>query len=229
MKGDLAVKKTIQKHNELDYIISVPDDFSEEKIYPAVIFLHGAGGRGRNIEMIETNPYFQITDKYELEMVTFAPQCYANSWFDIFEQLSDFVNDMLKNKYVDKDRVYVAGASMGGYATWQMAMAHPELFAAIVPVCGGGMYWNAGRLKDMGVWAYHGSEDPVVFPEESRKMVDAVNNAGGHAKLTICDGVSHNSWINAYSNRELFDWLMSQKRSDYHSEEDKYNNQEDFG
>ena len=85
------MKKNIQRHNELDYIFSVPDDFSEENKYPAVIFLHGAGGRGRDIQKIETNPYFIHTDKYELEMVTFAPQCYANSWFDIFEQLTEFV------------------------------------------------------------------------------------------------------------------------------------------
>lgn len=223
------MKKTVHKHNQLDYIRSVPNDFSEDKKYPAVIFLHGAGGRGRNIDAIKTNPYFAITDEYELKTVTFAPQCYANSWFDIFEQLSDFIQDMISNDYVDKNRVYVMGASMGGYATWQMAMAHPERFAAIVPVCGGGMYWNATRLKDMGVWAYHGSDDPVVFVEESKKMVDAVNRNGGNAKLTVCDGVEHNSWINAYSNRELFDWLLAQKRSDYVQSDDKYNNQEDFG
>lgn len=223
------MKKNIQRHNELDYIFSVPDDFSEENKYPAVIFLHGAGGRGRDIQKIETNPYFIHTDKYELEMVTFAPQCYANSWFDIFEQLTEFVQSVLENKYVDKERVYVMGASMGGYATWQLAMSHPELFAAIVPVCGGGMYWNADRIKDMGVWAYHGSADDIVFPEESKKMVNAVNNAGGHAKLTICEGVGHHSWDNAYTNRELFDWLMSNKLSAYEETKSKYNNQEDFG
>ena len=64
---------------------------------------------------------------------------------------------------------------MGGYGTWQLAISMPEAFAAIVPICGGGMYWDAGRLKKVPVWAFHGDSDPTVFPEESVKMVNAVN------------------------------------------------------
>ena len=101
---------------------------------------------------------------------------------------------------------------MGGYAVWQLAMSRPQLYAAIVPICGGGMYWNAAKLKTLPVWAFHGSIDDVVYLEESQKMVNAVNRAGGNAKLTICDNVCHNSWLNAYNSKELFDWLFTQTK-----------------
>ena len=102
---------------------------------------------------------------------------------------------------------------MGGYTAWQLAMTMPECFAALVPICGGGMYWNAGRLKNVPVWAFHGIEDTTVLPEESIKMVNAVNKRGGSARLTLLCGVAHNSWLNAYGSREVFDWMLSQKRS----------------
>lgn len=223
------MKTTTLKYEKLDYILSVPDDFSEDGKYPLIVFLHGAGGRGTDINMIYSNPYFEITSKYEFEAVTFAPQCYANSWFDIFEELQDFIKFAVSHKFIMTEKVYLVGASMGGYAVWQMAMTMPRLFAAIVPVCGGGMYWNAGRLKNIKVWAYHGSEDKTVFVEESVKMVDAVNAAGGDARLTICDGVGHNSWINAYNNKDLFQWLFAQTNNNEVCEVKGFDNQEMFG
>lgn len=221
--------KTDLKYKNLDYILSVPDHFSEDESYPAIIFLHGAGGRGRDIKKIHTNPFFEITDKYELNAVVFAPQCYADTWFDIFEELQSFIRYVADIKYVNTDKIYLMGASMGGYATWQMAMTMPEMFAAIVPVCGGGMYWNAGRLKNVKVWAYHGSDDDTVFVEESKKMIDAIKKAGGDAKLTICGGVGHNSWLNAYGNRELFTWLFSQTRKSNMEFINGFDNQKQFG
>ena len=74
------------------------------------------------------------------------------------------------------------GASMGGYGTWQLAMSMPKFFAAIVPICGGGMYWNAGRLINTPIWAFHGAKDPTVLCVESEKMVNHVNALGGKAK-----------------------------------------------
>lgn len=219
-----------QSFKRIQYVIKYPEYFSESEKYPLIVFLHGAGGRGTDISCVKNNPFFIETEKFKFNAVVFAPQCYADSWFDIFEQLGDFVDFAIAQPYIDKDKVYLIGASMGGYATWQMAMTKPEVFAAVVPICGGGMYWNAARLKNMGVWAFHGSEDQVVFCEVSKKMIEAIHSAGGRrAKLTICDGVGHYSWRNAYNCRELFDWLFSQKRSAEEIEESKYNNSEQFG
>lgn len=98
---------------------------------------------------------------------------------------------------------------MGGYGAWMLAMAKPEWFAALVPVCGGGMTWNASKLKNVPVWAFHGMLDDTVPVYESINMINAVNRSGGDAKLTLYPDVIHNSWEKAYTTPELYDWLLS--------------------
>ena len=196
-------------YKKLDYVIRHPKNFDATKQYPLVIYLHGAGGRGSDVSKILNHVFFTESEPFCQDAVSVAPQCYANAWFDIFEQLQDFVEFVIGKEYVDPQRVYLIGASMGGYTTWQLAMSRPELFAAIVPICGGGMYWNAERLKHMGVWACHGSEDKTVLCEESQKMVNAVNKKGGCAKLTVYEGVAHNAWTPTFQNPEVWRWLFA--------------------
>lgn len=202
----------ISEFKKLKYVLREPENFSKNSTYPLVIYLHGAGKRGDNIDLIVKHPEFTLTKEHLKGAITVAPQCYEDSWFSIFEQLQEFIESMINLDYVDKKRVYLVGGSMGGYATWQMAMSRPEWFAAIIPICGGGMYWNAARLVNMGVWAFHGDSDPVVFPEESEKMVKAINNNGGHAKLTIYQNCGHDAWTATFKNKEVWEWLLVQKK-----------------
>ena len=181
------MKKEILTRKNLTYVVGYPDNFDASVKHPVILHLHGAGGRGTDIEIIRTHPIYGYTENYGLDAVIVSPQCFADTWFEIFEQLQEFTRFIYELDYTDKERFYLTGSSMGGYTTWQLAMTMPEYFAAIVPVCGGGMYWNAGRLKDLPVWAFHGSEDGTVLPEESVKMVNAVNKKGGCAKLTMCE------------------------------------------
>lgn len=229
IQEEIIMKKEVLKYKNLQYALSVPNSFDEEKKYPMIIFLHGAGTRGYDEKPLLNNAYFELTDPEEYNAVTFAPQCYADSWFDIFEQLQDFINFAIDHKFVDKDRVYVIGASMGGYATWQIAMTMPEKFAAIVPICGGGMYWNAERIKNIKVWAFHGTEDIYVYPSESKNMIEAINKVGGDARLTVCEGVGHGSWLNAYSSKELFEWLFNQSLKKRDKAENKFDDEKIFG
>lgn len=218
----------ILRYKELDYSIRYPENFDKKNSYPLLFFLHGAGGRGREIQKIINHPFFTESEPYCKNAICISPQCYANSWFDIFEQLQDFIAYIIATEPIDLKRVYLMGASMGGYAAWQLAISHPEWFAALIPICGGGMYWNAERLKHMSVWAFHGSADKTVFCEESQKMVDAINKKGGHAKLTIYEGVSHNSWTPTLQNPEVWDWLFSQTLH-VGEENNEYNNVKQFG
>ena len=203
----------ILNYEKLKYVIRYPDSYKEGERYPVLFYMHGAGGRGDNIQIIRDHPVFSITEKYKaFPFICIAPQCYANSWFDIFEQLQAFVKAMISSDFCDNERVYLMGASMGGYTTWQLAMALPELFAAIVPICGGGMYWNAPRLKDVPVWAFHGDSDPVVLPRESEQMVFRVKQCLGNAKLTIYEKTEHDAWTPTFNNPEVFKWLLSNKK-----------------
>ncbi len=198
---------------KIRYIIKTPDNFKEDKKYPVILFLHGAGTRGDDISKLETNPYFTITESEikDFPFVTVAPLCTENTWFDLWESLKNLVLEICTLPFADTKRIYLMGASMGGYATWQLAMSMPLIFAAIVPICGGGMYWNAGRLVNTPIWAFHGAKDSTVLCAESEKMVNQVNALGGNAKLTVYPENSHDAWSDTYKNPEVFKWLLEQK------------------
>lgn len=194
----------------LNYLRFEPTGFSEDKKYPIIIHFHGAGSRGDNVEILNNQSIMSYANNTEnFPFVMFLPQCSANTWFDIFEQLRTFVKTVVELPCADKEKVYLSGVSMGGYASWQMLMSEPNIFRKAVICCGGGMYWNAVRIK-IPVWAFHGTDDPIVFFEESKKMVNAVNLSGGNAKLTAYEGVGHNCWEKTYSNPEIYKWLIAE-------------------
>lgn len=194
----------------LNYLRFEPTGFSEDKKYPIIIHFHGAGSRGDNVEILNNQSIMSYANNTEnFPFVMFLPQCSANVWFDVFEQLKVFVKTVVELPYVDKENVYLSGVSMGGYAAWQMLMSEPNIFRKAVICCGGGMYWNAARIK-IPVWAFHGTDDTTVFFEESEKMVNAVNHSGGNAKLTEYKGVGHNCWDKTYSNPEIYKWLVAE-------------------
>lgn len=114
---------------------------------------------------------------------------------------------------MDTDRVYVTGLSMGGFGTWALAQEFPDRFAAIAPVCGGGIPYRAGVLRNVPVWAFHGGQDPVISSDYSVAMVDAVNAAGGNARLTIYPDAGHDSYTETYAREDLYEWLLAQRRS----------------
>ena len=158
-----------------------------------------------------------------------APLCSEDCWFDMLETLKEWASVMAAHPFVDAERVYLMGNSMGGYASWQLGMSLPSLFAAIVPICGGGMYWNAGRLSSVPVWAFHGEKDTTVFVEESKKMVAAVNARGGNAKLTLYPENGHDAWTDTYRNPEVFSWLLAQKKQKAVADSGEYNDQKKYG
>ena len=211
------MKYECQVYEEIKYLVRFPDGYEVGQRRPLLICVHGAGGRGGTYEEFMNHPEFAHSAKMEgFPFVTVAPICPRAdaTWFDYFETLKALIRFVAAADYVDPSRVYLTGASMGGYTTWELAMSMPELFAAIVPICGGGMYWNAGRLKNVPVWAFHGKLDPTVLVEESEKMVNAVNKRGGCAKLTIYPENKHDAWNDTYSNPAVYEWLLLHQRSE---------------
>ena len=220
----------VLKIGSIDCVICYPEKFYENEKYPLIISLHGAGNRGHGVDSLKNDDYFIHTSKFkEFPFVSVMPYCGGNTWFDLFEQLKETVKEIIKMPFVDEKRVYLLGISMGGYAAWQLGMSMPELFAAMVPICGGGMYWNAGRLANVPVWAFHGAKDTTVFPEESKKMVDAVNNCGGNAKLTSYLENGHDSWTDTLTNWEVFEWLLKHENKNEIELIDKYTDPKIYG
>ncbi len=201
------------KIGELDYLIRYPENYKDGEEYPAIIFLHGAGTRGEKIEIVLQNPFFSVTAKYEdFPFICVAPVCSGYSWFDHIPALKELARTVSARGDVDSTRLYLMGNSMGGYGSWYLAQSAPDLFAAIVPICGGGMYWDGGRLLNTPVWAFHGAKDTTVLPEESEKMVASLKRAGGEVELTVYPDAAHNSWDATYQNYEVFKWLLSHKK-----------------
>ena len=214
----------------IKYVIRYPNCYVEGEKYPTILHLHGAGTRGDNIDDVLGGAFFRFTDdKEDFPFVTVAPQCNANSWFDIFEKLIKLAKNIVTESFCDPERYYLIGLSMGGYAAWQLGMSCPELFAAMIPICGGGMAWNAARLKSVPVWAFHGALDPTVSPEETRLMVNGVNQCGGRARFTLYPDAYHDAWSPTYCNPEVFDWLLSNKKKTAAKHSDGFNDSERFG
>ena len=193
---------------ELKYLYYSPN--TDESV-PLIIYLHGAGSRGSELSQLShAGPIGELEKSRNIPARTVAPQCCGDTWFELFETLMDFAENMANESGVDKSRIYLTGVSMGAYAAWQLAMTKPDMFAALVPVCGGGMYWNAERLKNMPVWAFHGALDEVVLPEESIKMVREINKSGGNAKITVFEKADHNAWDPAFALDEMWNWMFLQ-------------------
>ena len=205
------VKKNIR------YLEYIPEQQNQEKI-PLLIYLHGAGERGDNIEKINVHGPIKemLAGKVSSNFIVIAPQCEERkTWWDYAESLYEWILEYIKQPFIDKNRVYLTGNSMGGYGTWALAMAHPELFAAIVPICGGGLSWNAEMLKNTPIWAFHCVNDNVVPCWATIDMVERVKSyTESEVELTIYMENSHNAWTKTYQNQEVYDWLLRAKRKE---------------
>lgn len=202
-------------HFNFRYAQYLPKDIAPDKRYPLVLFLHGAGERGNDIECGTRHGFLRYVRECgkEYPFICIAPQCpYEKYWGCYTESLLVFLDDLIQTLPIDPQRVYLTGFSMGGTGTWMLAMACPDKFAAIAPVCGSGICWNAGSVKKLPIYMYHGDCDNIVPVTESVNMLTAINACGGNAQLKICYGVGHNAWDYAYSGDELTNWLLSHKK-----------------
>lgn len=203
---------SVQRPGErLDYLYYAPKDASTP--LPLVIYLHGAGSRGGRLEQMgRAGAVKEIEAGRALPAAVVAPQCHADHWFSLFETLCEFVDALRRQPGIDESRVYITGCSMGGFTAWQLACVHPEWFAALVPVCGGGQEWYAYRLKGMPIWAFHGLLDDTVPVEESVKMARAAQRNGADVRLTIYPDVRHEAWEGAFADDRMWAWLLAQRK-----------------
>jgi predicted peptidase len=208
-------KRTSDRYYNFNYVKYLPKDYDESKKYPLVFFLHGAGERGDDLDAASRHGFMKHVreDGAEYPFIFIAPQCpYEKYWGCYTESLLSFLDYICDTLPVDRDRVYLTGLSMGGTGTWMLAMAAPERFAAIAPICGSGIYWYGEVLRNTPIMVYHGDCDDVVPVQNSIEMIKSVNRHGGNAKINVLYGVGHNAWDAAYSGDELYSWFLSHKR-----------------
>lgn len=223
---------------KLLYRILFPQQYDRTKKYPLVLFLHGAGERGSDNEKQLIHGSKQFIDakvRQKFPAIVVFPQCPEDGFwssvkfdrtaaplrfdFDYMGQPApesllqsiELVKDLVAHENVDTRRIYVTGLSMGGMGTFEAIYRYPDLFAAALPICGGGDTLHYQRVKTP-FWVFHGGADQVVDPKYSRAMVDRLRALKVKVKYTEYPGVNHNSWDNAFAERNYLRWMFAKRR-----------------
>jgi predicted peptidase len=223
----------VEKGDTLRYRMLYPDANKYRK-YPLVIFLHGSGERGSDNEAQLKWGVMNFASDQNMSLhpaLVVAPQCPEKmSWGNsargkVVGQLTlnaepsqpmrllmGLIKQLIATMPVDTNRIYITGLSMGGFGTYDALERYPSLFAAAVPVCGGGDTTRVAAIAHIPMWIFQGAEDPAVDPAYALQMLEALTKAGAHPGFTQYPEVGHFSWIGAYSDPAMMDWLFRQHR-----------------
>lgn len=207
-----TLERTITRRIKLEYLLYLPKGHGRgKKKWPLMVFLHGSGERGSNLEMVKLHgPPKLIEAGQEFPFIVVSPQCPADGWWTT-DAISTLLDDLEQNLQVDTSRVYLTGLSMGGFGTWAMAGEFPNRFAAIAPICGGGLELWMRNITHLPVWAFHGAKDDIVPLEQTTRLVDELKRLGSKkVKLTVFKNADHDSWTRAYANPKLYEWMLAQ-------------------
>ena len=235
------IERSFEKHifysddgQELPYRVLFPDNYSKNKNYPLVLFLHGSGERGRDNEaQLQHIASSFMTDEYQAKYpsIIIFPQCpledywapvdVVNGKWTISEKpnpqpamraLIELVDQFIIDFPVDRSRMYLAGLSMGGFGTLDLLSRRPNMFAAAIPICGGGNKRFTYKYEQTPIWMFHGAKDPVVPVSLSQEMVDEFRIRNMDYKYTEYPEGGHDVWNKAWSEPELLPWLFSKNR-----------------
>jgi predicted peptidase len=211
----------IEKKVSLKYLLYLPKDYSKipDAKWPTILFLHGMGERGDDLEIVKKHGIPKIVEgKDDFPFIAISPQCPITSlWTTMMDELHALLVDAVQRYNVDEVRIYLTGLSMGGYGAWHLAATYPELFAAVVPICGGMIHDSEFQekikvLKDLPIWIFHGAKDEAVPIKNSKEVYNALKKIKGNVKFTVYPDLGHDSWTKTYDNPDLYKWLLKQKR-----------------
>ena len=223
MQTKVTFKSETKQETSIQYLLYLPEKYpaQPDAKWPLLIFLHGAGERGDNLERVKVHGPPMLIDKGKhLPFIIVSPQCPRGQVWNV-ATLNALLDDLIKKHRIDTPRLYLTGLSMGGYGSWSWGIQQCDRFAAIAPICGGGNFikaYNAAgakgkAMRTLGVWAFHGGKDTVVPPGESERMIAALKKFGHpNPKLTIYPEARHNSWTKTYDNPELYEWFSKHQR-----------------
>ncbi|SFG66798.1 carboxylesterase family protein [Pedobacter insulae] len=222
----------------LKYRILYPENFHSNMKYPVVFFLHGAGERGNdNQKQLTHGAKMFLTDEFQSKFpaIIVFPQCPQNSYWSNVEietingkrffnflsggvptksmdLLLDLTDQIVKQPFADKAKIYIGGLSMGGMGTFEILRRKPKTFAAAFAICGGDNVANVKKYKNVPLWIFHGGLDDVVNPQLSYNVYHALKAINHTPKFTVYPKANHNSWDSAFAEPELIPWLFSQSK-----------------
>lgn len=200
------------EYKGIRYLLYYPKGYVKGNKYPVMFHLHGSGNRGNDFKEFKGSTILHILDLEDSPLSNgfcIFPQCHEDTWFCIFNNLLDLIKHIYEMDDVDKTRFNISGVSMGGYTAYQVIQCLPDLFNKAIICCGGGMYWNTIRMRNVKYRIFHGEKDVAVYPEEARRMYARLKEACIDATLTIYPECDHNCWDKTYSNYDNLEWLMN--------------------
>jgi predicted peptidase len=200
----------------IKYLLSIPEDYATKGPWPVILFLHGSGERGDNLDAVKTHgPPKLIAAGRKVPAIVISPQCPANTtWVDHTKTLEALLDQVQARYEVDPQRIYLTGLSMGGTGAWVLANDQPGRFAAVVPICGRKpkTTLDMAALKNVPIWVFHGARDGTVPAQDSKDLVEALKNAGSSVRFTLYPDLEHDSWTSTYADESLWTWLLAQRR-----------------
>ncbi len=201
----------------LNYIAAEPADRQPTEKLPMIIYLHGAGKRIDDIDVLKAYKGFipMLDEGLPVRAVVLCPQITNGHyvWNHLIEPLMELIRTIAARYDADPDRISIMGQSMGGYGTWEAILTYPAFFSAAAPMCGGGISWRAPALIKLPIRAFHGDSDEIVPYSTTIEMVDAVNRHGGCAECLILHGMGHAICDFVIRETNLLAWMIAQTRS----------------
>jgi len=210
VSGSFAAQTVLQQ--QLGYALHIPKNTKDKK--PLLIFLHGDGEKGTDIEKVKIHGPFKYLQSHDLDAYVLAPQCPESELWNA-EMVYRLILKIQQENNIDASRIYLTGLSSGGWATWNLALAHPDLFAAIVPISSFVdliQMDDICKIKGIPTRIYHGLLDDVVPLEYAATIYRNLKKCNDHITLTIFDDAGHDSWTRVYDNTEIYAWMFSQSK-----------------
>lgn len=207
-----SLNKEISKTKHISYILDYPAN-AKGKV-PLMVFLHGSGERGNDLEKVKVNGPFQYKNLIPEPIAILAPQCPAGEWWDT-EAIYYLIKEIQQKYRIDDSKIILTGLSMGGWGTLQLAMEHPEVFSAVVPVCPPVdrlMKVRAAQYSELPMKIYHGANDDIVSPMNSIEIYQEIRKTNKNVELILFPDDNHNSWDSTYSDPKLYEWMLTQSK-----------------
>lgn len=211
IKSELT--KEVKATKNIRYILDIPANVKDK--LPLMVFLHGSGERGDNLEMVKAHSPFTYKNLIKESVAILAPQCPAGEWWDT-DAIYALIQEIQQKYPIDQSRIIITGLSMGGWGTLKLAMEHPEMFSAVAAVCPPVdrlMKVKAQQFQNLPTKLFHGGNDDIVSPMNSIDMYQAIRKYNKNVELILFPNDNHNSWDSTYSNPAVYEWMLAQKKN----------------
>ena len=203
-------KLNTKEYSNINYIVYLPEKIEENM--PLLLFLHGIGERGENIENIEKYVLPKYMNKFDIPYIVVAPQCANNNFWEYhLRDVEKVLEEVYKKYKYNKNRVCILGSSMGAFGAWNYIISRPNLFKGIVSISGGIMLQlnqTLKPLKEKAILMYHGSADDIIDVNESIRAYNKLKNINTkNIELKIVENDNHFLTSHAFKDKYLYEWL----------------------